>query len=355
MRKVTGRRIVTLVVIFLGLEALVVAVNTRKNFDLIDSQSSIAPTTTPAVTTNAPTTGAPATIAPATSPPATSAVTSVPAPRAVTIDLTAALPRLEPHQIASFPIVAPGDLLPTAYATPAPNNRIAILDDVTGVLRFIDGTTRMDITQYKTPVPTIGSQTFISGFVAVGPDDVLYVNEGSAGATSVAAYGRRGDKYEELSRVDNNAANAPLMLGPVGVMASGVTEPLMKYVGTDGRPSGATLDLDDLTTTVGPDNTYSVDRSGAVWNVKYVVPADTGVPPSDTCSLCATGYLGPNGTVVLTTKSPTVDGDLQTKLSVLSDQAATYDTEWDYIGVLNGQLLFDRLDQDSIDIGTADV
>jgi hypothetical protein len=67
------------------------------------------------------------------------------------------------------------------------------------------------------------------------------------------------------------------------------------------------------------------------------------------------GALGPDRSVVLTTKSPTVDGDLETKLSVLSDDVATYDTQWDYIGVLNGQLLFDRLDQDSIDIGTADV
>ena len=59
--------------------------------------------------------------------------------------------------------------------------------------------------------------------------------------------------------------------------------------------------------------------------------------------------------MVLTTKSPTVDGDLQTKVSVLSDQVATYDTDWDYIGVLNGQLLFERLDQDSIDLGTVEL
>jgi len=285
----------------------------------------------------------------------TAAATTVPAPQDVTIDLTANLPRLEPHQIASFPIVAPGDLLPTAYATPAPDNKIAILDDVTGVLRFIDGTTRMDITQYGTPVPTIGSQSFISGFVAVGPDDVLYVNEGSADSTSLAAYARSGDKYLEVARVANGTANAPLSLGPTGVVASGTPTPLMPYLGTDGRPSGATVDIDDLATTPGPGNTYSVDRSGRVWNVRYVVPTDTGLPPSATCTLCATGYLGPAGSVVLTTKSPTVDGDLQTKLSVLADTVSTYDTDWDYIGVLNGQLLFDRLDQDSIDLGTVDL
>jgi hypothetical protein len=279
----------------------------------------------------------------------------VPAPQDVTIDLTATLPRLEPHQIVSFPIVAPGDLLPTAYATPAPDNRIAILNDVTGVIRFIDGTTRMDITQYGTPVPTIGSQSFISGFVAVGPDDVLYVNEGTADTTSLAAYARSGDKYKEVARVDNDTDNASLMLGSKGVVATGESAPLMAYVGTDGQPSGATVDVDDLATTAGPDNTYSVDRAGRIWNVTYVLPADSGLPPSDTCTLCATGHIGPDGSVVLTTKSPTVDGDLQTKLSVLSDQVATYDTEWDYIGVLNGQLLFDRLDQDSIDLGTVDL
>jgi len=213
----------------------------------------------------------------------------------------------------------------------------------------------MDITQYGTPVPKIGSQSFISGFVAVGPDDVLYVNEGSAGATSLAAYARTGDKYLEVGRVNNDTGNVPLMLGPTGVVAMGTPAPLMPYVAADGQPSGATVDVDELATTAGPDNTYSVDRSGTIWNVRYVLPADTGLPPSETCTLCASGHLGPQGTVVLTTKSPTVDGDLQTKLSVLSDQVATYDTDWDYIGVLNGQLLFDRLDQDSIDLGTVDL
>jgi len=339
---VTDRRIVTRVVIVAGLAALVVAVNSCGNADPVIDTRATADTSDVRTSTSA---------APSTSVPAT----SVAAPRAVTIDLTAALPRLEPHQIASFPIAAPGDLLPTAYATPAPDDRIAILDDVSGIIRFIDGTTRMDITEYGTPVPTIGSESFISGFVAVGPDDVLYVNEGAAGATSLAAYARNGDRYQEVSRVDNDTDNAPLMLGATGVVAMGVSAPLMAYVGSDGQSSGATLDVDDLATTAGPHDTYSIDRSGTIWNVTYLLPSDTGLPPSDTCSLCATGYLGPDGSVVLTTKSPTVDGDLQTKLSVLTDHVATYDTQWDYIGVLNGQLLFDRLDQDSIDIGTVDV
>ena len=352
MRKVTGKRIITLGAMFLLVEALVVAVNTRRNFD--DSKSVSSAPTTDAPTT-APTMSEPIAESTTVVPTSAATATTVPVPRDVTIDLTASLPRLEPHQIASFPIVAPGDLLPTAYATPAPDNRIAILDDVTGVLRFIDGTTRMDITQYGTPVPKIGSQSFISGFVAVGPDDVLYVNEGSAGATSLAAYARTGDKYLEVGRVNNDTGNVPLMLGPTGVVAMGTPTPLMPYVAADGQPSGATVDVDELATTAGPDNTYSVDRSGTIWNVRYVLPADTGLPPSDTCTLCASGHLGPQGTVVLTTKSPTVDGDLQTKLSVLSDQVATYDTDWDYIGVLNGQLLFDRLDQDSIDLGTVDL
>ena len=182
MRKVTGRRIVTLIVFFLLLEALVVAVNTRNSIATLGDV-----TMTTSVPTASSTTASPRRANWSPSPPTSPRPSPDPTtfPQAVTIDLTATLPRLEPHQIASFPIVAPGDLLPTAYATPAPDNRIAILDDVTGVLRFIDGTTRMDITQYGTPVPTIGSQSFISGFVAVGPDDVLYVNEGSAGSTTV--------------------------------------------------------------------------------------------------------------------------------------------------------------------------
>ena len=260
MRKVTGKRIVTLIVMFLLLEALVVAVNTRRNFDRSTSATSPSTTSVPTASSTTASSTTSELVAESTTVVATTAATptTIPAPRAVTIDLTATLPLLEPHQIASFPIVAPGDLLPTAYATPAPDNRIAILDDVTGVLRFIDGTTRMDITQYGTPVPTIGSASFISGFVAVGPDDVLYVNEGSAGSTTVAAYARTGDRYKEVARVANETGNTPLMLGRSGVVAMGTSTPLMAYVGPDGQPSGATVDIDDLATTPGPDNTYTV-------------------------------------------------------------------------------------------------
>ena len=87
----------------------------------------------------------------------------------------------------------------------------------------------------------------------------------------------------------------------------------------------------------------------------YVIPTDAGLPSSDACVICPGAYLGPNTTVVLVTRSPTTGGDLQTKVTVLSDTVVTYNIDWDYIGTLDGKMLFDRLDQDSIDIGTIEI
>ena len=273
----------------------------------------------------------------------------------VTVDLAAAVPRLEPHQIASYPIVAPGDLFPTAYATTATGDRLVILDAATGVVRFIDGTTRMDITQYPTAIPTIGSEVFVAGFFAVGPDDILYVNEARTDAPAMVAYGRTGDTYVEVARVAHGVGDGILEMGRTGVMVLGVPDPLMTYVGVDGQPSGATLDVDDLVFLSEPNNAYSVQRGARTWTVTYVFPPDSGLPPSDGCTLCAGAFRGPGDTVVLINKSPTPDGDLQTKLSLLSDQVTTYDIDWDYIGVLGTKMVFARLDQDSIDLGTIEL
>jgi hypothetical protein len=298
----------------------------------------------------------PATTATTTIPATTPATTAVAAPpQTVLIDLTAAVTSIEPHQIVSFPMPPPGDLHPTAYVATAPNNRIAVLDDVTGVVRFIDGTTRMDITQYRADVPTIGAQAFIANYFFVGPDDVLYVNESDGDTETVVAIARKGDSYVEVARAPHGNGDGTLRLGRRGVSALSAADPIMPYVGVDGRPSGATLDVDDLVLTSQPASAYTVQRAERTWAVTYVFPADVGLPPSDTCVLCASAYLGPGTNVVLVNRSPTSGGDLQTKLTVLSDQITTYDTDWNYVGVLGDKLLFDHFDQDSLDLGTVEI
>jgi hypothetical protein len=332
-----------------------------------DSASTGDPSTTiPAATTETSASTTPTetiAITPITSPASSSsAATSTtlpnPAPISATVDLSAPVETLQPEQIATFPIAPPGDLFPTAYATTAPNNRIAILDDVTGVVRFIDGTTRMDIAQYPTSIPTIGSQAFVAGYFFVGPDDVFYLNESSGAADghpAMVAYARSGDTYGEVARVSHGVGDSTLVLGRTGVSVVGVADPIMPYVGVDGQPSGATLDVDQLTITSEIKDVYTVHRAGHTWSVTYVIPADAGLPDSDTCVLCPSAFLGPNGTVVLVNRSPTTDGDLQTKLTILSDMVVTYNTDWNYIGTLDGKMLFDRLDQDSIDIGSIEI
>jgi len=45
-------------------------------------------------------------------------------------------------------------------------------------------------------------------------------------------------------------------------------------------------------------------------------------------------------------------GDVLTKLTVLSDTITTYDTDWTYVGVLGDAMLFSKLTQSVIEIGT---
>ena len=324
---------------------------------LATAETTASTSATAATTTIAPTT-TPTTPTPATS--ATFPAFSTPEPISATVDLEAAVETLEPEQIATFPITPPGDLFPTAYATTAPNNRIAILDDVTGVVRFIDGTTRMDMTQYPTSIPTIGSQSFIAGYFFVGPDDVFYVNEinqnDSDGHPEMVAYARSGDSYKEVARFSHGVGDSTLVLGAFGVSIIGLAAPIMSYVGVDGQPSGATLDIDQVNITSTGKDAYTFERADHSWNVTYVVPTDAGLPTdTDGCVICPDASLGPNSTVVLVVRSPTADGDLQTKLTLLSDTVVTYNTNWDYIGTLDGKMLFDRLDQDSIDIGAIEI
>ena len=219
MRKVTGRDR-QLIVIFLVLEALVVAVNTRQrrstHCDVAIDHQRAAATSTTATSTTSELVAEPRRLRPPAPTP-----TTIPAPRAVTIDLTATLPRLEPHQIASFPIVAPGDLFPTAYATPAPDNRIAILDDVTGVLRFIDGTTRMDITQYGTPVPTIGSTVVHLRVRRRRARRRAVRQRGRRRRDIVAAYARNGDRYERGGPCRQRHRQRRTDVGSCGVVAIG--------------------------------------------------------------------------------------------------------------------------------------
>ena len=319
---------------------------------------------TPAEITDTTSTSTPATSAststsiPTSTTTSTSPSTSVPREAAVVVpvDLAAAVPRLEPQLIASYPIVAPGDLFPTARATTASGDRLVVFDAVTGVVRFVDGATGMDIAQYPTPLPTIGSEVIIAGFFAAGPDDILYINEGRFdGSSTVVAYGRTGDAYIEVARGAHPIGDQHFELGRAGVTALGKTEPVMTYVGVDGQPSGATIDVDDLVFSSEPNNVYLVQRGGHTWVVTYVFPPDSGLPPSDRCAFCASAFRGPGETVVLVNKSPAAGGDLQTKLTVLSDQINTYDVEWDYIGVLGTKMVFARLDQDSIDLGAIEI
>jgi hypothetical protein len=291
-----------------------------------------------------------------TSSPAPTSTTSVVDATPVTVDLEADAPQLEPTQILSYPIAPPGDLFPTAYATTAPGDRIVVLDDVTGVVRFVDGTTLAELAQFPTDIPTIGSPSFVfRGEILVGPDDVLYVDEGSGEpGTWIVAYVLRGDRYVEVARVEHPSDGSRVRMFRSGV-GFAPESLLMPYLGLDGEPSGATVDIDDVVVLHDRTDVYTVTRAGATWRVQYLYPPDSGLPDTDICILCASASLGPGESVVVLNQSPTPDGDLQRKVTVLSDTVVTYNSDWDYVGPLGGKLLFARLDQDSIDIGTVEI
>ena len=326
-----------------------------------------APTTTgPSTDTNPPTTTAPVTTAATTATTAlpTTTTTALPttvlpttvataAPAPVTIDLAAPVGRIVPAVIASFPISPPGDLFPTAFATPAGPRRFAVLDDVTGQLRFVDAATAAVLATYSTPVPVIGDQIFIGGLVAVGPDDVLYVEQSdSGGQGQLVAYAPRSGSYVEVARVADPASPAvTLQLGRTGVVDSGSPgSPLLAYVGVDGKPSGAIVSESGYTLHAEGDH-YRVERDNRSWAVAFTLPPESGMPTPAVCPLCLPSAAGPHGSVVLFNHAPGPGGDVLTKLTVLSDTITTYDTDWSYVGVLGDAMLFSKLTQSVIEIG----
>jgi RNA polymerase sigma-70 factor, ECF subfamily len=131
----------------------------------------------------------------------------------------------------------------------------------------------------------------------------------------------------------------------------GINETAMPYVGADGQPSGATLDLDDVVSMCTGDGIGTYTRLGRSWSVKVVYPAD--VPPASGCDHMdpvPNWERGPKGTVVLVRHAPQPSGDILQGVSILGDNITSYDTDWNYVGSTDDALIFSKLDQDSIDI-----
>lgn len=165
-----------------------------------------------------------------------------------------------------------------------------MLDDVTGVIRFLDGTTGSEVAHYPTDLPTIGSTSLLAGSLVVGPQDVLYVNEVSAEpGIALVAYGLVDDSYVEIARVSRDAGTGALTLGRDGVTEAGSGTLIMPYVvAPDGSSSGLQLDVVEPSIKSDGGDAYTVRSGDRIWKVNYVFPDDAGLPQQVTCVLCPT-------------------------------------------------------------------
>jgi hypothetical protein len=160
----------------------------------------------------------------------------------------------------------------------------------------------------------------------------------------------------EVARHEYGPIDMTYHLGPKGIGENfeGIPgEPLMPFVGVDGQPSGATLDIDPLVVECTADNSYKFTRQGHSWDVSYVFPADVNTTEATPCT--ATGFVpdatrGPNRSVVLVQIAPQASGDILHRVTILGNAITSYDTDWEYVGSTNDALIFSKTDQDSVDI-----
>jgi hypothetical protein len=255
------------------------------------------------------------------------------------IDLSQAAPALVPTVLASYPRSTSADGVPQLVIGSTGSDEIAVLDSTTGVVDFLARESGQVLR--STPVSLAPGSTTCC-FLYFGPDDIMYVNQLESGSPEFAAYALIDDAYVEIARRAFWTGDVPVALLADGIGYLGEDAPGVPFVGADGQPSGATLDIEPLRF----DARGRMGRGDSVWDVTY---------PAATCEGCSAVQLGPGTSVVLTDAIP--DGSGVYRLTVLDGPRVTQwdSADWFYVGPLDGALLLERRVGDRVEIGIVEL
>ena len=112
----------------------------------------------------------------------------------------------------------------------------------------------------------------------------------------------------------------------------------MPFVGADGQPSGATLDIQPLRY----DAEGRLGRGESVWELTY---------PGGLCEGCSSTMFGPGTSIVRVDGIPGSSPSAY-RLTLLDGQRVSmWDSDWFYVGPLEDSLLVQRFVGDTLEIG----
>jgi hypothetical protein len=263
------------------------------------------------------------------------------------IDLSQPSPQLEPTIIARYPQANGGSEGARYHVMAAGTDRVAVLDTAGNTVRFLDAATGAELAVHAVD----RNPDIVRGPVFVGPDDVLYISSGVfSGPPGFAGYALTNDTYREVATAQHGVGDSVITLGAYGITVAGTDDPLMPYVGVDGVPSGATLDITALSWNLDRD-TLRVRRGDSSWTVTYV--ANSCLASSGGSATCLLVQPGPGDSVVLT-DHPFNGTPLATRLTVLQTTPSSWDTDWQMVGAVGNSLLLTRTTNEQIEIGIID-
>ena len=290
---------------------------------------------------------------PTTAPAATVPETTVPAPAATTappasapvdsslvefaVDFTVDAPAIDPTHLQSAN---------SGFADVTVDDRLVVASSE--VVVFFDGATGEALSGF-TWAPNDTRTVF-----GIGPDDVLYVNEQTDEGNTLVAYAPDGDQYVEVARVPHLWGDLDPGLDETGVAlidANG-SPSHFDYVDATGVPSGKTMTQPIVSFNDSPQNVCDFTTPAARYRLSFVWPA-THVD-DETFYGCDGLSVGRGDTAVLTSVDYQTGGDLDTRITILSDSPTTFRSNgWSYVGQIGTRLFFTSDTGDgSIDIGT---
>ena len=208
--------------------------------------------------------------------------------------------------------------------TAAGPDRFLVLDVPPRTLEFRSADTGRVLTTYR--LDRSGEAGRIAFGLLVGPDDVVYINGGANTAPEYAAYALVDGTYREVFRQPHGVGDSLLILGIDGIAVGNPQETLVPYVGRDGHPSGAKVDVAPLSATP----------------VIYV---------ADSCDTSQCSRIAPGPGTSIVAIHPLSDSTNRVRLTVAGGSVTSWDTDWTYAGPVGKNLLVYRWTSTTTEVG----